>query len=1118
MRLRFKSLRIRLVFWFLTVTMLSLTAVVTILYFQRAATLRGMEFERLQVVRDLKVRELTNWLDERMSDLQVSSRDEEIRGLEGVLGKPKSEWSPENLKAVSIARSLLQRYVDRYGAYSEFFVIGAASGKIEICSESAHEGQDERMDLYFTEPMRTRKPYIKDIYLSKTEDKPSMAFSSPIFCLKRDGEHIIGVLVARANLEHVLYPLIQERTGMGESGETLIVNKDGFAVNELRWAENAPLKLKIAAEPAVKAADGETGIVETKDYRGEMVLAAYTHIPLTQWGFVVKRDLAEVHAPIRAILRDMVLIIAVAALIVVLVSMLLAGTITRPILSIGEVVGRFAEGDLEARWLPEGPDEVAALGTSFNEMAGTLASQIAIRQGSAGISETMVAAGDVEDFASGLLMRLIDISGSHLGAFYMRSENGEMFEQTASVGLSGGAAQFFSAEEHEGELGKTLATGRISHIRHIPADTVFTFKTTGGTAIPREIITIPLGLGRKVMAVVSLATLGSYSDSFRQIIEQARLGMDTAFSNLLTGAKTERLAEALRASNEEMTLVNEELQEQAEEMQAQAEELEVQRLQVVEANRLKSEFVSNMSHELRTPLNSVMALSQLMLSRGIGSKPEDDAEHLRVIERNARRLLSLINDILDLSKIEAGWVELSLCDFDPRDLVERTLGTVQPMADEQRLRLEANFTEVPRMYSDEERIGQILLNLLSNAVKFTEQGQISVDVRAAGGMVAFAVTDTGIGISEIDLPHIFEEFRQVDGSTTRRYEGTGLGLAICQRIARPIGGAITVESALGEGSTFTLRLPARCPAALLEDDAASSLGRVGEEKPGPGRRRPRGPAREKPLVLVVEDNEVAALQVRSALEESGYRVTVAEGGAAGLSAVREEIPDAIILDLMMPEVDGFQVLEEIRSDSRTADVPVLVLTAKELIAEDRARLTRNNIRELLQKGDVGRDELLACVAAMLEEPAEPGPAPRPTASITREPPSPASERSKTVLIVEDNLDNLLTISAILDNIGCQYISAQDGGQAVRAAKESRPGLILMDIQLPVVSGIEATRRIKADPELKGTPIVALTAKAMKGDREEILAAGCDDYLCKPLDAVTLTGIVRKWLGLEEKTS
>ena len=352
-----------------------------------------------------------------------------------------------------------------------------------------------------------------------------------------------------------------------------------------------------------------------------------------------------------------------------------------------------------------------------------------------------------------------------------------------------------------------------------------------------------------------------------------------------------------------------------------------------------------------------------------------------------------------------------------------------------------------------------------------------------------------------------------------------MGLAICQKLACLLGGEIKAKSCVGQGSVFTLVLPTRCPEVprrtevdLSERETTMTVKQEKVERPEGGEASPSKPARVKPVVLVVEDNEVAALQVRDALEESGYAVTVADGGAKALEAVRRETPDAVILDLMMPEVDEFQVLDEIRSMTSTADMPVLVLTAKDLTVAERALLKRKDVQHLIQKGDVDRDELVARVEEMLRDVAAPKSTPTPTTEATEEVRVWAPPKNRTVLVVEDNPDNMLTIKAILDNIGCAYVTAEDGAEAVKATVENRPGLILMDIQLPVMSGLDATRRIKEDKALADTPVVALTARAMKGDREEILAAGCDDYLSKPLDPSKVEEVVRRWLGDEKDGS
>ena len=1109
-KLQFRSVKTRQAFWFLVVAIVPMVTMVAILYFQRAEGIRGREFEKLQTVRDLKVREINSWLDKRLRDLAVAAGNDEIRGLEEVFAKTDAERTEEDLNAIAVARAHLQRYVDHYDSYHELFLVSASHHVVEISSIKSREGRDMSEAPHFNATMRKKGVHVTPIYHSKTEHRPAMSVSIPLYCRKHDGQHLFAVLVARIDLHHSLYPLLQEHTGSGKTGESVVVNEDGYALNELRWHDNAPLRLKIAAEAATRAAAGETGIVETLDYRDEMVLAAYTHIPRTGWGFVAKRDLAAVHEPIHAMVWDMAVLLAASAAAVLLAALLLSRAISRSVLEISETVQRVAAGDLKARYGGKGADEIAALGTSFNAMADSLASQMAILQGGSEVSETMVAAADVKSFASGLLMKLLEVTGSHIGAFYMRSEDGRTFAHVASVGLAAEAVPSFSAEICEGELGGALATKRIAFIEDIPENTVFAFKTTAGTAIPREIVTIPLLVEEEVAAIVSLATLVGFSRDHREILDQALIGMDIAFSNLLAHERSERMARELRVTNGELAILNEELQSQSEELQDQADELEAQRAQLDDANRLKSQFLSNMSHELRTPLNSVMALSQLMLSRGPGKKPEQDAEYLQVIERNGRHLLNLINKLLDLSKIEAGRMEAIVTEFDPRQVVDRALETARLLAEEKHLPIRVDVRDVPGMCSDEEKVYQILLNLLSNAVKFTEQGEIEVTVQAADEQVSFAVRDTGAGIAEDDLENVFDEFRQVDGSTTRKHGGTGLGLSIGRKLARLLGGEITVQSTPDEGSTFTLTLPVQCPAEAQAARPAPVANGTSAAEPS-ARARPASPDSRRPLVLVVEDNEVAAVQIRSILEESGYLVTVATGGGRALESVKHLVPDAIVLDLMMPQIDGFQVLEQIRSDEQTAAVPVLVLTSKELTAEDHARLALNNIQESVQKGSVNRDQLLKHVDELLGRPSAPAAAEPSGPPAERAPPAKPSSGG-IVLVVEDNADNLLAIGAILDELGLEYVAAEDGRQAVKLAKQHRPGLILMDIELPKLSGLDAVKQIKADPALGDVLIVAVTARAMKGAREAILAAGFDDYLSKPLDPEDLTAVIRKWIS------
>lgn len=1101
MKLQFKSVRARLTCWLLVVTILSLSALVTAVYFQRAQNIRSREFEKLQVIRDLKVHTLTQWLDNRAGDLQVAAGDDEIQMLETVLQDRGGEANP---KIISTARDLLQRHLDYYDAYTELSIISASSGKVMISTDPSREGANKKTNLYFTEPIRTGKPYIKDIYYSETEQRPSMVYSAPIFCLTHDEEHIIGVLIARVHLEQSLYPLLQNRTGMGETGETLIVNKDGVALNELRWVEDAPLNLRISAEPAVRGAAGKTGIIQALDYRGERVLAAYTHIPQTQWGFVAKTDQSEVYAPIHDMLLRLLAVFGLTVFLVVLISLFLSRRLSRPILKVGDAARRFADGEPDARCSIKGSDEVAALGATFNEMIATLSSQRQIRQGYATLSKTMVDANSIDEFARELLLKLTDLSGSHVGAFYQRNETEDRFEQIASIGMNSDVPQSFDIEKLEGELGKAITTGKICHIGGIPADTVFTFRTTGGTAIPREIVTLPLRVGRRVMAVISLATLKAFPETFHQILEQAQNGMGAACSNLLAGARTEQLAEALSVNNAELQSQAVEMEQRNDELKEQAVELEAQRQQIEDANRLKSEFLSNMSHELRTPLNSVLSLSQLMLSNGIGAAGGEDKERVEIIERNGRHLLALINDILDLSKIEAGRMDLYVSTFPVAEPVDAVMAVIRPLAKEKELSVQVDLPEMDELRTDQEKLKQILLNLMSNAQKFTTQGEIGIRARQDGKSVVFSVWDTGMGIPADALSHIFEEFRQADGSTTRQHGGTGLGLAISRRLAALLGGTIDVESEEGAGSTFTLALPVHVEAQNAHF----------EKKPATDEQTTVVPGTTPPRILLVEDNPIAREQVKELLTATGFLVDVATDGEEGLAVTRDHLPDGMILDLMMPKVDGFQVLETIRSTPETKKLPVLVLTAKDLTAAERASLSYNNVNQLIQKGNLDRTRLIAAVRRLvgMEEPAI-----AKTRDVKKTAPRiiPREGSALSVLIVDDHADSLATTSAILNDLlgdmKLELFEACNGKEALAVAKAERPDLILMDIQMPIMGGMEATREIKEEKSLQNTVVIALTATAMLGDREEILAGGCDDYLSKPVEPGVLGDMIRKWM-------
>jgi signal transduction histidine kinase/DNA-binding response OmpR family regulator len=796
--------------------------------------------------------------------------------------------------------------------------------------------------------------------------------------------------------------------------------------------------------------------------------------------------------------HQLVVIFVIILLLSVLVVWLLIKGIKAPLVELAAVTEQFQQGNMDGRSRYVSANEFGSLSAAFNTMAETIQKEMQISANVAHLADVMLREDELHAFCREMLKALLQHTGSQMGAVYFLNEAKTTFEHFYSIGLGTSGRADFSATELEGELGAALASRRIQRITDIPADTHFAFASVSGDLMPREILTIPVLSDHTVSAVISLASVHAYDESAIRLVDDVWSVLTARMNGVLAFRKTRELADRLAKKNTELDQQSRELASQASEMAEQNAELEMQKAQLDESNRLKSAFLSNMSHELRTPLNSVIALSGV-LSRRLGKTiPVEEFGFLEIIERNGKSLLSLINDILDLSRIEAGREEVSVSHFSVRELVDDLVAMIEPQAVEKKISLVNQVPgNLPSIVSDPDKLRHILQNLIGNAVKFTDQGQVKVTARHANDEFYIDVIDTGIGIADDQLPHIFDEFRQADGSTSRKYGGTGLGLAIAKKYAQLLGGGITVDSTLGKGSAFTLRLPLAlqsfAPPAKLEQAFSSRLHGT-PPAPGQGQR-----------ILVVEDNEPAIIQLTDILHADGYRVQVARNGKEALEQIDQALPVAMILDLMMPEVDGFQVLKAIRSVENTAHIPVLILTAKHVTKDDLSFLKGNHIHQLIQKGDVDKARLLAAVAGMVAPPP-----PEKAALRTLRPRRPVRPGKPIVLVVEDNPDNLRTAKALLSD-RYQVIEAHDGKEGVEQARTHLPDIILMDVAMPLMDGIEALTVIRADEKLCNIPVIAATASAMKGDRETILAHGFDGYVSKPIDDELLKKILHEVL-------
>lgn len=1357
--LRFKSIRTRLLFWFLFLSLSPLLIGIVTTYYHQKKAIEQETIHKLTAIRDLKVQQLEQWIEDRNGDLRTIAGDYEIRVLEGIF--EKNIKSSEDIEKINIARELLKRINRNYGDYEEIFIIGANTEVIELSSVVSSEGDNKSQDPYFTVPMKTGDIYIKDIYYSNTTGSPQMSFSIPIFCLEHNKD-IIGILVARINLQESLYKLLLNRVGLGETGETLIVNEDVIALNELRWYENAPLNLKISAESAERAAQGKTGITVTKDYRGEEILAAYTYIPEVGWGFVTKQDTNELNKPISSLLVNYAILFLISSLIVLIIVFWLIKRISKPILDISAATQKIKAGDYTVRTYVNSQDELASLAESINEMTASINSREITQKAVTDISDVMIGKSSMQDFGSELLKKLMEITGANMSTFYILNELTSEYEHFASVGANEKLLQPFSSDNPEGEFGNALSQNSIYYLRNIPENTKFKYKTTAGEATPQEMITIPILVDNIVVAIISLVNIQKFNKECYDILKQSWQSINSSYSSLMSSERTTILAEQLFSNNQKLEAQTEELQDQAEELQDQATELQhtseelqeqnlelsLQRKQVEAANSLKSEFLSNMSHELRTPLNSIMALSRVLIMQAKDRLTEEENNYLEIIERNGKRLLSLINDILDLSKIEAGKMEIIAEPMSIGSLLFTIKENMQTTSMQKGVAITLSLpNDLPKVETDEARLYQVLTNIISNAVKFTEKGSVDIVVKHDNENVIVEVKDTGIGISKDVLPHIFDEFRQADGSSSRQFEGTGLGLAIGNKMIKILGGKIDAISKLGEGSVFTITLPIIwhedittnniinytdnsihtvedlvlvvdddpkvtkdicdylneagyititastgkealelaekfLPIAITLDiimpemdgwevmqklkenqktkdipviiisvsddrETGIALGAVGyinkpvarniliseiyklnkapdtvmivddnnfelnqisniiksekintvlastgeecfklleDEIPDvlvldlmmPGidgfevldkirkkketrdlpviivtakdltvedRSRLSGqissvvaksdttqsdlykevkriidelnisrkrsitkPELSKKRILIVEDNPDAIVQLKAVLENENYLVDVAEGGQQALDYVKLTTPDGIIMDLMMPEIDGFEVLEKLRGSEATEKIPVLILTAKDLTKKDLRRLSSNNIQQLIHKGDVDIEGLLLKIKLMLSPLTELSYTAeedkKTKASSSKEHNSDRKDGKPTILVFEDNLDNMVTIKAILAD-KFSISEASNGEKGLDIAQSQVTDLILLDMSLPTMDGEEVIKILKADDRTKHIPVIAVTAQAMMGDKEKFINFGCESYVSKPIDPETL---------------
>ncbi|MBO9205139.1 MULTISPECIES: response regulator [Niastella] len=966
---------------------------------------------------------------------------------------------------------------------------------------------------------------------------------------------------------------------------------------------------------------------------------------------------------------------------------------------IDDVATEISGGNYAIKVEDTGSDSLASIAVSLNRMTDSLHTSFSklkdqqwLQTGIAQLNEIMIGKKEMELLTYDVIEFITNYTGSAQGAIYLRTDE-DLIHLATGVAINNKAAKT-DISFGEGIAGRCAQSGHVVHLENIP-ETQITIEYTGGSIKPASILAIPIFYEGRLKGVLEISSVQPFTPIMLDYMREAGYNIGLAvhsarehqrLQELLT--ETQAQSEELQAQHTELENINAELEAQAERLQTSEEELRVQQEELQHANqeleersrmleeknemivernleiqaraeelamstKYKSEFLANMSHELRTPLNSILLLSRLLNENHTNNLTSDQIEYANVIQTSGKGLLTLIDEILDLSKIEAGKMELEYTDVRIPEIVNELQALFSPLAQEKGIAFTVEEEQdVPlTIETDRLRLNQILRNLISNAIKFTKRGSVALSIKKKGTECQFSVKDTGIGISKEKQGIIFEAFQQADGSTRRQFGGTGLGLSISQKLANLLNGEIVLTSVEGEGSVFTLTLPItkittapKTPLPVTQTaqrepiEKPATLVSTGDNQyispviPSPIEDDRASIANGDKSILIVEDDTVFARSLLDYTRAKGYKGIVAVRGDEGIALAKQYIPVGILLDVQLPVMSGWQVMDELKSNNNTRHIPVHMMSAYqvktrslskgavdfinkpvpfdklgEMFSKIENALNRHPKKVLIVEENTQHAKALAYflsnynVASEIENTVEEGiqsltqkeidcvildmgiPAQRSYDTLDEVKKTPGLEdipiivftgknlsqseevkirqyadsivvktahsyqrildevslflhlveenqqdarafrrnrkvetgevlKGKTVLIVDDDVRNIFSLSKSLESYGMQTISAIDGKEALKQLEgDAKIDMVLMDMMMPELDGYETTRQLRKMPRYRSLPVIAVTAKAMTGDREKCIAAGASDYITKPVDVDQLISLLRVWL-------
>jgi signal transduction histidine kinase/CheY-like chemotaxis protein/HAMP domain-containing protein len=800
---------------------------------------------------------------------------------------------------------------------------------------------------------------------------------------------------------------------------------------------------------------------------------------------------------------------------------------------------------------------------------------------------------DLESLSRTFLSKIVPLMESCHAVFYVKNTNEQkepIFKLLASYALKERKHISNTIRVGEGLVGQAVLEKSPIILTDVPSDYIRV--TSGlGEAPPLTIYVLPISFEGDVNAVVELASFKTFSQTQQTFLEEMINSLGIILSSVLGRIQLAKLleesqvlmeevqaqSEELQSQQEELRATNEELEEQTQALRQSEEELQVQQEELEQTNeelkekadnleeqnkkfeiinrevekaraeleekakqltlssKYKTEFLANMSHELRTPLNSLLILSKLLSDNHDGNLSEKQVEYSKTIYSSGNDLLILINDILDLAKIESGKMEVNPNKIPINDLVEFVENRFRPVANEKNLHFNIDVKDgVPRfIYNDEHRLQQVLKNLLSNAFKFTHQGAVTLVIDLFSkinnqSILSFSIVDTGIGIPTEKQELIFQAFQQADGTTSRNYGGTGLGLNISREIATLLGGNVVVDSEEGKGSVFTFYVG---DYQVVEKDTDNIINidevavtmdhKLEAVHSKPTTLEPKRPtyietSSDIKRLLIVDDD---MRQRNSLMELIGDKDVIIKAVSSGYEAI-EELKvhqfDCLILDLGLSDSNGFDLLEKIKTKVEYENLKVFIYTGRDLSSKEEIFLNKY-AHTIIIKDEHSPQRLkeefemylnASSAKIKVNDQVEAG-------QIKSFP----DLDGKQILLVDDDVRNVYALSSILELYGMEITFAENGKEGLELLeKNSDFDLVLMDIMMPEMDGFEAIRRLRAIPEFDNLPVIALTAKAMKEDREKCIEAGASDYIVKPVDSDQLISLMRVWLYSQEGKS